>query len=259
MTEYLPIGDFYPMDTEGHVLNRTDRGHLDKQWRELADEVVREFKKVYYNRMVGVYLRGSVPAGSAVKGVSDFDAFAVLDWEEGEEFYRWAESAWGRTSGRRLQDQHPVASKVEMAVCSWKGGDFSHSPHVRNMIATQALCLDGEDLVPKLPAPHLSELKRHLPWLEEDWKACKDAGKMQEASAGRTLIKTLIRGVFEEVMEVEGKYATDFHPCIEVISKYKPDWKKKLKTLVHIFCSPEGRQGELIEIAEPLINTLLKP
>ena len=256
MNTYLPIGDFYPMDSEGRVLNRTDRAHLQGKWRGLADAVVREFKKVYHERLVGVYVRGSVPAGSAVEGVSDFDAFGVLRWAEGEEFFRWAESAWGRSVGKLLQERHPVASKVEMAVCSWKGGDFGHSPNVRNMMATQALCIDGEDLAPRLPAPKLSELKRHGRWVREDWELWKKANGGEKDAAARGLIKTLIRGAFEEVMEEEGKYATDFHPCIEVISKYKPEWRESLETLVHIFLSSNVRHEALYEAAQPMLKAL---
>lgn len=257
-SSYLPIGGFYPMDAQGRVLNRTDSKHLIGPWRELADAVVEAYRETCGERLSGVYVRGSVPAGTAVAGVSDFDGFAVLKWREGEQFQRWGEPDWAREKARDLQKAFPIASKVEMAVCDWRGGDFSHSPQVRDLIATQAFCLWGRDLGRELPPPELSELKRNGRWVEVDWEVFLEAGEGEMEEAARSFIKSLIRGMFEEVMEKEGKYATDFHPCIEILSGLEPAWRVPLQTLVHIFVSPTGRKDELLKVAKPLLEAFLR-
>lgn len=257
--EYLEIGGYYPMDDAGHVLNRADAGHLQGDWLDLAEAVAAAYRERHGERLAAVCLRGSVVAGSAVPGVSDLDAFAVLHWREGERWQRWEEAEWSRSVRLELQARHPVASRVEMAECSWEGGDFGHSPRVRDMVATQGLCIWGRDLPRTLPPPHISALKRNGDWLEADWKAfLKAEGEEARQQAGRTFAKTIIRAAFEAYMEAAGKYATDLHPCIEVAAAYRPEWKADLRRLATIFAFPQNQLEEMEEIGRRLLPQVLE-
>lgn len=247
------IGTYYPMDEGGRVLNRAKLENILPPWDEVVAALMECYEEKLGDQLHSVWLRGSVVAGTAVPDVSDLDSFAFVQ-RLGEK--KWEKPAWGQAASDKLTRQFPFVTEIEFVLSSW-GADFADKyPQLLPMMKTQAIQIGGE--VVDLPGkqPLLADLKRNGRWIQEDWEAF--LARLDNSEHMRTFIKTFIRGAFEEVMEKEGKYATDFHPCVESIAFYRPDWQEKLVEMVDIFCEPWGKGGRLRDIASGMVDEIRK-
>lgn len=246
-----PIGTYYPIDAEGRVQNRASTDNIRPPWDELVEEVIAVYRTQLADDLHSVWIRGSVPAGTAVEGVSDLDSFAFC--LNSNPF--WSSPTWAGSAAAQLSSKYPFVQGIEFITTPWRANISTKYPQLLPMIKTQAVQIAGQKINLPGPQPHLRDLKRNGRWIEDDWKAFKQ--RNDDSEAMRTFIKTFIRGTFEEIMEREGKYATDLYPCIESISIYRPDWREDLEEMVEIFCIPEGKGNRLEEIAGSMVEEIL--
>jgi len=243
-TKILPLGGYYPMDKQGRVLNRASLEQVSDPWKSLLTKVVRIYQKNLGPQLHSVWLRGSVPAGTAVEYVSDLDTFALLHWQNGQEFQQWNTPEWASAEEDNLLAEFEFVSQVEFVCSSWDQENIYRYPALRALLSTQSVVVFG-----KTPdwgsSPHLGDLKRNAAWIESDWRALAD--NPSDTKAVRTFVKTFIRGVFELYMEELGQYATDFYPCLMGIHHFHPEWRDSLEEMVQIYVSPSGK-GERLKI-----------
>lgn len=249
----LPIGTYYPMDSEGRILNRASEDLVPNHWKILLPIVVEIYRRYLGKELHSVWLRGSVPAGTAVDGVSDLDTFALLKWHPGQEFHKWTVPHWAVSEGERLTKSYGFVSEVELVCSSWDENNTNRYPAMCAMLQTQSLLIFGENIAFGNP-PRLVDLKRNTKWIASDWEAFQ-AGPEDEKTM-RTFIKTFLRGVFEMYMEDLGQYATDFYPCVAAISVYHPKWRSHLEEMVEIYATPDGKGGRLEVIAGQMMSEL---
>ncbi len=232
----LPIGDFYPTFTDDHgvvrVLNRVRGQHV---WAE-QDQMLQELQQIYPDRLVSVGIRGSaLMKGEQIQG-EEIDVFVLVRG-----------GAWKRWEGLEL----PKWPQLDIGVATWTEDFEERNPRAAAMLATQGKTFWGERVVENLAAPRLGDLRRHLDWVEADVTDLGEAIRKEEAEKmirekGRVLIKTLVRGSFELVMEKEGKYATDFYPCVSTFLRHFPEWKTELFQLVDFWDAPSQNASEFL-------------
>lgn len=238
------MGTFYPTytDQEGEirVLNRTVP-HVDWSGTEALLDLLQE---KFGQALLAVGLRGSVVAGSWVEGVSDVDAFALV---EGGEWTRWANEKVDGWPG------------VDLGWATWTADFAERNARVAAMLATQGRTIWGKKLVETLPSPRLRDLVRHRSWAADDvahFCALNPGADHPETvrRSGQTMIKTLLRSAFEMVMLREGKYATDFHPCVSTFLRHFPSWEPQLYKLVEAYPHPAKYAVEIKSIARDLVT-----
>lgn len=247
------IGTYYPMDEEGRVLNRARLENIVAPWNEVVAALLDCYGQKLGDQLHSVWLRGSVVAGTAVPEISDLDSFAFV---HGAGEKKWEEPQWGKTASDKLIEQFPFVAEIEFVLNSWEVDFADKYPQLLPMLKTQAIQIGGEAVDLPGKQPFLRDLKRNGRWIQEDWSAF--LARNEDSDRIRTFIKTFIRGAFEEVMETEGKYATDFHPCVESILNFRPDWQEKLVEMVDIFCEPWGKGGRLRDIAAEMVEEFRK-
>ena len=250
-SDIQPIGDFYDQDADGYVLNRCSLDKIDPIWLPLIKEVADAMESKWGERLIGVYLRGSVPAGTAVAGVSDLDAFALLEWKAGEEFMRWEAIPEMSEKAIALQKAYPFAAEVEMMAAHYDPRVPGLNPQLKMVLKTQSLCLRGRDLSdsisPYRPGPRMMI---HHRWFAEDlarFRELKDPGPQEI----RGFMKALIRTGFELVMEREGRFATDLYPCWQAFARHEPDYAAEMKLALQVFLQPDlmGAGGKVGGVA----------
>ena len=76
-----PLGGCTPIGADGTLRNAAREAHIQPLWRPVLDAAVATAQAALGCRLLGVYLRGSLPRGLAVEGVSDVDlvVFAMDD------------------------------------------------------------------------------------------------------------------------------------------------------------------------------------
>lgn len=92
MAEILPLGRFYQTDEQGCLINESRISNVREPWLAAVDDAADRCIRHFSGRLQSLYLRGSVPRGLAVEGVSDIDFVVLLhdDADAGSHDQEWA-------------------------------------------------------------------------------------------------------------------------------------------------------------------------
>ena len=60
MNKILPIGSILPVDAQGYLVRRVSLEKIVEPWRSLVDDVASAYVMAWLNRVMGVYIRGSI-------------------------------------------------------------------------------------------------------------------------------------------------------------------------------------------------------
>lgn len=121
MTKLRPIGEYIETDVNGYLKNCASKKNISSPWKEAVSDLVDAYVENTPN-IQAVYLRGSVPAGTAIKGVSDIDCFAILDMSE--EKLQTIDLSWIEVQKAKLREKHPFVTKFEFFFLSRENIDF---------------------------------------------------------------------------------------------------------------------------------------
>ncbi|GJM32005.1 MAG: hypothetical protein DHS20C18_10060 [Saprospiraceae bacterium] len=212
-----PIGFFFPQDAIGNVLNPTRQDLIPVHWRPLIEEVLDQYRQRLGEQLHSVWLRGSVARGTAVDGISDLDTFALI---HGQDVIRWQSANWEREVGDQLAPRFPFVNQIEFQLNS-RVADMGHEfPLISMIIATQSLCLWGDDIRSQLPVYRPGrQMCLYYRWIAQDVADFMKKESMSEADC-RGLMKTFIRAGFELVMERQQRFTLDLFCCCQAFSEH---------------------------------------
>lgn len=72
------------VDENGYLVSQASAEKITGKWREAADAVLASCKEHLGDRLIALYIGGSVATGSAVEGKSDIDCYGVVDLNEAQ-------------------------------------------------------------------------------------------------------------------------------------------------------------------------------
>ncbi len=81
MTNIKNIGRFCMNDSKGYILNDARPEKVDFIYNDLIKTVVETYKYQLQSDLHSVYIRGSIPRGLGIPGVSDLDTLCVTNKE----------------------------------------------------------------------------------------------------------------------------------------------------------------------------------
>jgi hypothetical protein len=92
-----PLGSCTRLLADGTLRNEAREAHVQPLWRPVLDAALHTTHVALGGRLLGVYLRGSLPRGLGIEGVSDVDliVFALDDEEAEAEEAEEAAAPWG--------------------------------------------------------------------------------------------------------------------------------------------------------------------
>ena len=237
--QVLELGRFIPTDADGCLIRDAHEANVPPRWRPLIDEVRDLYTRALGADLHSVYLRGSVPRGLSIDGISDLDSFAVAQRKRPDlaELFE--------VSSSKLAAKYPFCTEVELFVVDL--ANVLRGRHLALTIATQAICIAGEDLLPKLPKfrpnrrllelGHVMMLDRELDqaevWLLD--------GSEDVREVCRWLSKRIIRSGLELFVEVEGQYTRDLWPCYDVFSRHVPEKREAMFQALELALSPSDQ------------------
>lgn len=251
------------MDAEGHVVREASMAHVVPPWTAIVDDIVAAYVTACGPGLVGVYLRGSVPAGHAVPGLSDIDAFGLIE-PAGAAPIRWADVPWADAFNARLRARHEVAIGADLAIATFDDRLGARAPGVQMVLATQSVCVHGRDVIPSIttryrPGP---AMMLHLPWLALELGALealatRGAGADAIRRQCRALMKVMIRAGFELVMAAEQRYTTSLYWCQRSFARHHPDQAAAMERALFLYLNPSGDAGVVLALARDLGAWLL--
>lgn len=246
MREIQPVGGYIPLDAEGCLINQTSMSHVVAPWAAVVDDITGAFVSELGDRLIGVYLRGSVPAGWAVPGLSDIDAFALIE-PAGDELIRWQEVPWAGRFNQRMSARYDFVTSVDLAVATFDAHFGERNPRLQMVLKTQSLCVHGRDVIPAIdkkyrPGP---EMMLNIRWLRSEIDelyavaaANPDAELMRRKC--RELMKVMVRSGFELVMEAEQRYTNCLYWCYRSFASHYPDRAALMERALFLYLNPAG-------------------
>lgn len=243
MIEIKETGSYFKVDAEGYLVNPASKDKIQDKWRPLVDDLVELYKSHFGEKLVSVYLRGSVSKGEAVEGVSDVDSWCYIntlrDQVDMEGFYKKREL---------LLEKYPFCNGIESEI-----DPDSCIPEDQFWIA-QAVLLYGQDVqnqkfkIGKEIMFHSKDPERITKRLV-GMLARGDDEYIRKSSC-TWLCKQILRAVMELCFERSQRYSRDLYRCWETFSEYYPDKSDELRHVLHLALNPTSDKQEILELEQ---------
>ncbi|MCW6038552.1 hypothetical protein K4A83_20065 [Spirulina subsalsa FACHB-351] len=237
----LNFGRFWLLTEEGYLINDCQRSLIQDPWLPLVEEWMEGCVVGLGDRLHSLYLRGSIPRGLAVQGLSDLDGIVLthqpLDDLTTQILF---------TLAQKLSRRYLFCPKVEILPLTLDDlrGDWAV------LLATQGLNLWGQDVIPHLPPVKVSPaLVHYLPTLEQDLQRVTTELRHSPTctlSRCRWICPRLVRAGFELVMESEGQFTRDLGLSAVRFGVYYPQQARGMNLALKLALEPTGDRGGLL-------------
>jgi predicted nucleotidyltransferase len=260
MIEIIEHGGYLEVDAAGFVVPISNKSVEQENWKPLVRDVVEFYRSQLGEKLVSVFVRGSLAKGTAVEGISDVDSFFVAreDFEipksEVEKFEV------------ELRQRYPFCTGVELFGAGMNNLTELLPPKRRSiwheLIKTQSVCVWGASLADGIAPFALSDMVAHSYWIGENVRTLSGrldeyADKPDDLKAFCTWIcKRLIRVGFEIVMLREQRWTRDLYPCYKSFSKYYPERESLMLQALQLALNPTDRRDEIVVFANRFLPWL---
>jgi hypothetical protein len=245
MNEVTKNGTFLDVDEHGNLISDAAFDKIVSPWREAVDYARQLEVQRLGDRLHSLYLRGSVPRGSALLGRSDLDLFAVL----------FDDNSAAPTTPPRFDDflsRFPFVASIESSHITLAN---VHGPfhYYRFVMKVSAVCIHGEDLLPQIQpyttdAPIAEEWFRIFPHLVDqfvfDFKESSNDDTKKRLC--HDIMKAFLRAGMLLVMRRQRAYTRDLYPSYQCFSKYYPAQEPAMRRCLDLAVNPESDGPRLL-------------
>ena len=240
MSKILPIGSFLETDERGYFLNPCSADLIVPPWSGVVEEICDACRCHLGEGLRSVYVRGSVPRGTAIVGVSDVDAFAVTAES------RWRlNTAWTQQVRGALDQKHPFQTGVELQVVTTAELlDANNANSIGFFVRTLSTCVWGEDFAPKFPpfkpGRYLTfgvrAVEGNIKKFQMAVSRCPD--EAQTMKLCQWLMKNFVRTGFLLVAERECTYTRDLYPSYQAFRIHYPEQAQSMRAALEWSIDP---------------------
>ncbi|MGP4108929.1 nucleotidyltransferase [Virgibacillus sp. L01] len=260
MTNIKNIGRLCPVDKNGYILNDASFEKIIPDFKGLIEEVTEYYQVHLGSDVHSIYIRGSVPRGLGISGVSDLDTIAVTNKSVNEIDLRWVDRA-----EKKLNKNFSCVNGVEFS--------FYHIDDILEtttfaiipfMIKTHSVCVYGEDLSAHLPNykadktlgnEHLVNLKNQIEQAKEDLDGNDDLEDILDCCVW--IMKIIVRAGLALVIVKENQYTRDLFSAYKLFSEYYPEKESEMKQALHYAINPVGNVYKLIVFLDDMGNWMI--
>ncbi|WP_226036784.1 nucleotidyltransferase [Aquibacillus saliphilus] len=250
MTEIKEIGSLCSVDDEGYIISQSDPKKINNKFQEVIRLINESCLFVLPKEIHSIYIRGSVPRGLDIVGVSDIDVIIVtysnpqdidLDWvEETEQFI---DQKFRFINGVEL-GFYPLSEIEESKYCSM----------IPFILKTYGICVYGENLISKLPdyKPDSSLANEHLIHLtslidkaKHDLTGNDDIEDIKDCCSW--IMRIIVRAGGALVIVQEQSYTRDLFPAYKLFSKHYPEKDQEMRTALWYAINPLSSSEEILK------------
>jgi uncharacterized protein len=247
MNEIRKGGVFLATDKDGYLISDASIDKIVPPWRE-AVEYARDLEVIRLGaRLHSLYLRGSVPRGTAIEGRSDLDLFAVVFDDE-----RDNGAPPPRPQFEDARSRFPFVSSIESSEITLAN---VHGPfhYYRFVMKVSAVCIHGEDLLPqiapyKADAPIAEEWFRIFPHLVDLY--VKELSESNDEEFRKRICLDTMKGFLRAgmllVMKRQLAYTRDLYPSYLSFSKLYPEKEPAMRRCLELAVNPISDTRELL-------------
>ncbi|KMM35812.1 hypothetical protein [Guptibacillus hwajinpoensis] len=243
MEEIKPLGSFYRVDDEGYLVNDTSWEKIDQNYRNAINFAIELLTLAI--PLSSIYLRGSVPKGNGIEGISDLDLIVLTDQDQ---------EGVAEILDQKLVNEFPWVSGCEVSFLSpAKLEKVTHFSIMPFMLKTSSLCVYGNDVakgVPRFKADralannHLIQLRTHINQAKQELNGNED--KEDIADCCTWIMKIIVRSGLALVMEQKPTYTRDLYPAYTLFSGFYSNKEREMKQALIYAIVPSNYADEVI-------------
>jgi uncharacterized protein len=244
------IGSTARLNESGIIINDSDWEKVAVDYRPAIDEIVQTLIFRFSSVLHSVYLRGSLPRGLGIGGISDIDLLVVCEsgacHQEIQETVRGIE--------RKFVSEYPFVNGIEAGIYDLKDIiDTSRFGIIPFMIKTYSIPLYGHNLQKILPSyypddklanEHIFNLQDQVSMALKDLDGNEDREDVKDCCMW--IMKIIIRCGMAFVMKKENTYTRDLYPAFKLFSKHYHLKEKEMKQALVYAITPSEDTAELI-------------
>ncbi|PAD66023.1 nucleotidyltransferase [Bacillus sp. 7586-K] len=255
MTRIKNIGHYCQTDENGYIVSNSSIKKIKPHFFEVIDEVIEYYRTNLGRDLHSIYIRGSIPRGLGIDGVSDLDTIAITNKNPNEIDLKWVDKA-----EHDLNEKFTCVNGVEFSFYPIEDiletTNFSIIPF---MIKTHSVCVYGEDVKGSLPHykadktvgnEHLVNLKNQVRQAKEELDGNEDIEDILDCCSW--IMKVIIRAGLALVIEEENLYTRDLYPAYRIFSKYYPEKESKMKRALKYAINPVENANEIIDFLDEM-------
>lgn len=249
--QLLDIGGLWPLDAGGFILSDASPDKILPPYQAAVAAAVAAYRKHLGTQLSGVYVRGTVPRGQAVPGVSDLDCFAVVSGAAED-----LDDTWLKAAGAEIAQAQPIVSDVQLEI--WPLAEVLVTDRFSEMsflLKTQSACVWGQDLAPRLPRfkPDAivanNDISQIRPDIEEAIAALHADGSPPRVLYWcRRIMKNILRTGFSLVMLDEGVFTRDLKLCYEFFARQYPGQDQAMRRVLELAIQPTSDRGVVLDL-----------
>lgn len=249
--QLLAIGGLWPLDADGYLLSDASPAKILPPYRAAVAAAVTAYREHLGAQLAGVYVRGTVPRGQAVPGVSDLDCFAVVSGDP-----EAIDDTWLKAAGAEIVRLHPIVSDVQLEI--WPLAEVLITDRFTEMgflLKTQSACVWGDDLAPRLPRfkPDAIVANNDISQLRPDIQAAIAALQADSSPPSvrywcRRIMKNIVRAGFSLVMLEAGVFTRDLKLCYEFFARHYPAQESAMRRVLELAIQPATDREVVLEL-----------
>ncbi|MGX1265521.1 putative nucleotidyltransferase [Rossellomorea marisflavi] len=258
MIELQPIGSVCRVDKNGVFVNESSLEKVHPTFRPVVEELTERIASEFGDLIHSVYLRGSLPRGLGVEGISDIDLLVVTHQPLTDET---------KSSLQALDTaSHPLINGVEFAVCTVNDLLEPRRFHLISfMIKVYGVHLYGKNLQPVLPdfrpdaelaRDHIASISDQIVLAVNDLKGNEDTDDVMDCCTW--IMKLIIRCGMAFVIEKEKTYTRDLYPAYQLFSSHYPEKEIEMRRAVEYAINPVRDPEEVIRFLNGFGDWIVK-
>jgi hypothetical protein len=250
-------GTYIDIDSEGYLVSKSDVKNIPAKWMEMVKDVTDICKRnIGENNLVSVFVDGSVAKGMQVDNVSDLDMMIVCRdvTSIGSNNLGNLDSPWFVKEKEKLYKRYSFTNRVHLSACKYEDVLNSDNTSLRFSIKNQSALVYGKDIGEKIerfkPERKLAkELLKNFPQkIDEYLKRIRDAATPNQIEFSCFMTsKSFLRNGFILVMPEEKKFTTSLYLAFESLSKYFPNKKQEIYTVLYLSQNPTTNKSASYE------------
>lgn len=252
MVQIKNIGRFCAKDHDHVLVNEASMEKVSPAFQEVIDYTLEQYLHHFGNHIHSIYLRGSIPHGLGIEGVSDLDTIVITNDDES------VDSPMIEQLEEDVNRRFPVIDGLEIGLYPkedrWFADRCSMIPF---MLKTHSICVYGEDLRPALPNyhagialgnEHLVHLRTQIEQAKAELIDNEDPEDINDCCSW--IMKIIVRAGLALVIDQENQYTRDLYPAYQVFAAYFPEQETEMREVLQLAIEPTDQPTIIIGVLD---------
>lgn len=247
------------IDENRFLIKKASIEKITGKWEEVVNEMVKTCREHLGNRLISVYVGGSVAHGEAVDVKSDIDLYAITDLND--EKIKEAQNSWVNSEMDRLNKLYPFQRGAEINLFF-----IDKLPEGKKLqMKVFATRVWGKDFDLELPPIRLDKetcgrvrlsMERDIDIAREKLETASDVKEIKKI--GFEIAKRLIRSAGMMCMWRADFYTMETDKLVDMFISFYPDKEKEMRNLYEFEKYPPSDKGDILAMFDSFGEWLME-